>query len=283
MDLKKHTLRTKPVVGVTGPDRGGGAAWFFTRFAIWLAGGKAKRITPANPANADEIDGLIIGGGADVDPQLYNQEREDILPDPKEEGRSTIRWLRYLFALIFYPVLFIIRKASSRKGQISSDRLRDKLELNLVEAAVNKEIPVLGICRGAQLLNIHFGGSLYQNIKGFYVETPQIRSIRPKKQIFLKPYSKIMGILNKETVRVNALHNQAIKNLGDGVVAVAWEGNQLVQAIEHQTRPYVLGVQWHPEYLPHRPEQRSIFKFIVELAGVLKTKKQRSLQYETQG
>lgn len=283
MDLKKQTSYTKPVVGVTGPDRGGGAAWFFTRFAIWLAGGKAKRITPANPASADEIDGLIIGGGADVDPQLYNQEREDILPDPEEEGRSAIRWLRYLLALIFYPFLYVFRKASSRKAQISSDRLRDKLELSLLQDAIKQGMPILGICRGAQLLNVHFGGELYQNIKGFYVETPQIRSIRPKKQISIKPYSKLSGIIDKGTVRVNALHNQAIKNFGDGVVAVAWEGNQLVQAIEHQTEPYVLGVQWHPEYLPHRPEQRSIFKFIVELAGVLKTKKQRSFQYETQG
>src|SRR5215204_2238944 len=60
-----------PIIGVTGPDEGGGAAWWFTRFAVWLAGGHAVRITPRHPRKIDGLDGLILGGGADVDPQLY--------------------------------------------------------------------------------------------------------------------------------------------------------------------------------------------------------------------
>src|SRR5690606_1957248 len=66
--------RKRPTIGVTGPDKGGGVAWFFTALSIRMAGGKPVRITPANPRTADGLQGLIIGGGADVDPSTYQQE-----------------------------------------------------------------------------------------------------------------------------------------------------------------------------------------------------------------
>ncbi|MCB9087783.1 MAG: gamma-glutamyl-gamma-aminobutyrate hydrolase family protein [Calditrichae bacterium] len=72
----------------------------------------------------------------------------------------------------------------SRKRPLLLDAERDALEFRLLEAAVKQHIPVLGICRGAQLVNIHFQGSLYQNIRGFYSERPQVRSILPRKRIY---------------------------------------------------------------------------------------------------
>ena len=65
--------RERPIIGVTGPDAGGGAAWWFTRLAVWIAGGRAVRITPKRPRRIDGLDGLVVGGGADVDPGLYGQ------------------------------------------------------------------------------------------------------------------------------------------------------------------------------------------------------------------
>lgn len=257
---------SRPRIGVTGPDHGGRAAWLFTRLAVWLAGGRARRITPSRPAEIEALDGLIIGGGADVDPAYYGRQREALLDGAEPESSLRGR-LTYLLSLLLYPLIYLMRKLFSRKRPLLLDAERDALEFRLLEAAVEQRIPVLGICRGAQLLNIHFQGSLYQNIRGFYSETPQVRSILPRKRIFLRPGSSLAQVLNAKTCKVNALHDQAIENLGKGLVAVAWEQNRLVQAIEHPDHPCLLGVQWHPEYLPQKAEQRAIFRRLVQTAG----------------
>ena len=126
---------------------------------------------------------------------------------------------------------------------------------------------MLGICRGAQLLNVYFGGSLYQNLKEFYIETPQVRTILPKKRIRIASDSKLADILQTTLCRVNALHKQAIKKTGDDIRVSAREPNDVVQAIEHTKLPFVLGVQWHPEYLPHIRAQRSLFRSLVAATG----------------
>lgn len=264
---------TKPVIGVSGPDRGGTVAWLFSRFAVWLAGGKARRITPAKAVDIEELDGLILGGGADVEPRRYGKLPDKILPDPGDARRSLKGRMIYTLSVLLFPLIFLLRKLFSLKAVLPYDQGRDKLEFDLLEKALRRGIPLLGICRGAQLINIHFGGSLYQTIKGFYVETPEVRSILPRKRIFLCSSSKLGTIMKTDSCKVNALHNQAIENLGEGVVPVAWESNKLVQAIEHHSQPYILGVQWHPEYLPQQSRQRSIFKFLVNAANLLKQKK----------
>ncbi len=71
---KIRVNRTRPTVGVTGPDRGGGIAWLFTSLGVRMAGGKPVRITPSRPRTADGLQALIIGGGADVDPSIYQQD-----------------------------------------------------------------------------------------------------------------------------------------------------------------------------------------------------------------
>src|SRR3954470_23775887 len=97
-----------PIIGVTGPDRGGEAAWWFTRFAVFLAGGRAVRITPRRrTAPIADLDGLIIGGGADVDPKLYGQELLHVLPKSKPDELS---WLRYAMEWIIAPLTWLLRK-----------------------------------------------------------------------------------------------------------------------------------------------------------------------------
>jgi putative glutamine amidotransferase len=255
---------SRPVIGVTGPDAGGGAAWWFTRFAVWLAGGHAVRITPKHPRRIDGLDGLIVGGGADVDPQLYGQEESVIVPTHRPPGEP-----RLLYALewVVSPLIWLARKLS---GMLAShgggDAGRDELEMRLLNEAVAAGLPVLGICRGEQLLNVCFGGSLHRDLAGFYVEDPEVRTILPRKQIALEPGTTLRRLLREPVARVNALHRHAIDRLGNGLRVAARDRNGIVQAIEHERLPFVVGVQWHPEYLPQLREQRRIFKALVKEA-----------------
>ncbi|KAA6434852.1 gamma-glutamyl-gamma-aminobutyrate hydrolase family protein [Rufibacter glacialis] len=261
--------RNKPTIGITGPDKGGEIAWWFTALGVWLAGGKPVHITPSFPRTADGLQGLIVGGGADVDPQTYQQEAvfkeylQRTLHHPKKTFFQRVwRFTRWLY----YPALFFLRKLFSRKPQWALDQARDHLEFQLIDQAVKKNLPVLGICRGSQLLNVYFRGTLYQDIEEFYREEPNPSSIFPVKKVTFLAGSKLAQIMGVQKLKVNALHHQAVQRPGAGLEVVAWEANQMVQGIEHTTRPFLIGVQWHPEYLPRRQEQRRLFQALVQKA-----------------
>lgn len=269
--IKKYNEinRVKPTIGITGPDKGGSVAWFFTALAVRLAGGKPVHITPSRPRTADGLQALIIGGGADVDPTTYQQAHvlEEYLNKTLNHPRKNIfqrisRFTRWLY----YPALFFIRKAFSRKKEWKIDRDRDHLEFQLIDQAVKKDLPVMGICRGAQLLNVYFRGSLYQDINTFYLEEPNPSSVFPVKTVNIKPGSKLAEILGMHQLKVNALHHQAVKEPGKNIEIVGTEHNTVVQAIENVKQDYIIGVQWHPEYLPQRAEQRRLFQELVKQA-----------------
>ena len=248
---------SRPIIGVTGPDAGGGAAWWFTRFAVWLAGGHAVRITPARPRRIDGLDGLIVGGGADVDPQLYGQADAPPVVPPREPDEP---FLLHLLEWIVSPVIFFARKFAARLAPHSGrDARRDELEMHLLDEAVRRGLPVLGICRGEQLLNVYFGGSLHRDLDGFHVEDPEVRTILPRKRVVLSAGTNLGRVIRDRAPRVNALHKHAINALGKGVRVAARDRNGIVQAIEHEQLPFVVGVQWHPEYLPQLPGQRALF------------------------
>ncbi|MEJ8803869.1 gamma-glutamyl-gamma-aminobutyrate hydrolase family protein [Pontibacter sp. H249] len=269
VNLSQKINRSRPTIGITGPDKGGEAAWLFTALGIWIAGGKPVHVTPARPRTADGLQGLVIGGGADVDPTIYEQEHllNDYLQQTiRQPNKNVLQRVGRFLSWLYFPALFFFRKLLSRKLTFGLDKARDHLELQLLDQAVKKDLPVMGICRGAQLMNVYFGGTLHKSIHTFYTEAPNPASILPVKVVEVKAGSKLQHILCADKLDVNALHKQAVKEPGANICIAAWEPNGVVQAIEHTTLQYMIGVQWHPEYLPQKSRHRKLFKALVQQA-----------------
>ncbi len=241
---------------MTGPDRGGLIAWLMTALAIRRAGGRAIRITPSRPCDAEQLQGLVIGGGTDVDPFHYGEEALDE-EEERDAHSSALDWLVGL-------VLTLFRTLFARHSVQGFDPDRDALEKHMVEHALYFALPILGICRGAQLMNVTLGGSLHQKIEHFYTEeTSNVRSILPRKAVTIEPGSRLQAILGRAACRVNALHEQSIKELGDDIVVSAAEPTGVIQAIERRGHPFFIGVQWHPEYIPQSKTQQGLFRALV--------------------
>ncbi|MCK8516230.1 gamma-glutamyl-gamma-aminobutyrate hydrolase family protein [Methylonatrum kenyense] len=257
--------RHRPCIGVTGPDRGGQAAWLFTALAVYLAGGRPRRIRPRHRQRMPGLDGLIIGGGADVDPALYGETR--VVPPLRELRRRSGSLSGFLLSLLLFPLIWIARRLSGLRGRHGGDRDRDALETELLQQALAEGKPVLGICRGAQLLNVVNGGTLYQELSDYYDEAPNLDTIWPLKTVDLVSDSRLAMVLGRTRCPVNSLHRQAIRDPGNKLVVVARDRQNVTQAIELEAETWVIGVQWHPEYLPQRREQRRLFRALVTAAG----------------
>jgi len=164
-------------------------------------------------------------------------------------------------------ILFLLRLAFSVKlTQPRQDLERDRMEKELCRYALQNRLPVLGICRGAQMINVALGGTLHQQTRMFYTETPHARSVFPVKRVYLTRNGKLRKILGNGTCFVNSLHDQAVKKMGTNLAVAAIDGNQIVQAIEHTRHPFMIGVQWHPEYLPHVKSHQKIFRALADTA-----------------
>lgn len=253
----------RPVIAITGPDQGGGPAWLFTALAVWRAGGRPLRLRPGRPRGRCPFDGLIVGGGADVDPELYGETLPDG-PDAAAIRQAEQRLSQRLIGYLFYPALWLLRRLFQSHGGVL-DVDRDRLEKALIHRALDDHRPILGICRGMQLVNVVRGGTLQRDLAEFYVETPQARSLLPVKPVQLEPRSHLADILGDATLHVNALHNQAVDGLGRGLRVAGHESSGVVQAIEAD-RGWCIGVQWHPEYLPQKRRHQRLFQALVQAA-----------------
>lgn len=181
----------------------------------------------------DMIDGLMVtGGDFDIDPKFYGAS--EIHPEVKiKEGRT-------------------------------------ENEMALTKAALEKDIPVLGICGGEQLLNVVLGGTLIQHIPD---ESPS--DIAHEQRFISKPTTetsheiniaedtKLHEIFGTNSISVNSTHHQAVKDLGDNVIASATAPDGIIEAIESTSHKFCLGVQWHPEY-EINPGETALFKAFVD-------------------
>ncbi len=177
----------------------------------------------------DLIDGLVLTGGADILPSLFGE-------DPMKETTS-----------------------------ICLDR--DMMELKLVEKAIERNIPILGVCRGLQVINVALGGNLYQDIPkqvaGAHGHVSIESVFTGYHDIKIEKDSFLYEIFNKDKLLVNSLHHQAVKDLGEGLKVSAKSNDGIIEAIEGLDKP-IYCVQFHPEALAEKKEEfLNIFKFFI--------------------
>lgn len=151
--------------------------------------------------------------------------------------------------------------------------LRDDFEIKLLKVLVEKypEKPVLGICRGAQVLNVAMGGTLYQDlqtqVEGCIRHQQQQSSHYASHKAMMTEGSKLHAIYGSTEVTVNSFHHQAVKDVGEGLVVTARASDGVVEGLEKPDHPYFIAVQWHPERQvegPHHPEHKPLFQSFVD-------------------
>lgn len=233
----------KPIIGITTsrttiqgsiPQIGSSESYLQ---AVCTAGGLPVLI-PFMLDNAElaflfsHLDGLLIPGGPDIDPKLY-------------QGTS-------------HPEVYGV------------DPERDRAEILLVQKAVESKKPFLGICRGIQVINVALGGKLFSHIPdqlpgalrhAWYPDIPRDYLAHTVK---IDTDSRLYKILGSETVETNSLHHQGISQAGRGLKPVAWAPDGLIEAVELEEHPFGLGVQWHPENLQALPEMRTLFSAFIQ-------------------
>lgn len=260
--------QSPPRIGVSTPARGGMAAWIFFWLNIRLAGGVPDRITPENYHAQRKFDGLIIGGGADIDPALYGEEKLKEIFDKSGSADFRIRDIPRKILLSAVAVLaFGLRRILGLKHAPGESRKRDALEVTLIRRAFENDIPMLGICRGMQLINVVKGGSLHQEIADVYEDVSNPRTVLPHKKISIKKDSMLAEVLSRTSPYVNALHHQSINEVGQDLEVVAECDAGIIQAVEGRSNRFLLGVQWHPEFLVQYRSQRRIFTALVNASA----------------
>jgi putative glutamine amidotransferase len=201
------------------------------------AGGGLPVVIPPHLDLASELisrlDGLMLSGGHDLDPALYAHA-----PHPE-------------------------------LGPI--DPANDRWELSLLRAALDRGIPVLGICRGMQLMNVAYGGTLYQDLPSELGTEPELhrqtaRGSQVTHDIVVDDDTGLARLTGAGQHPVNSFHHQAVNELGDGLTVTARDLTGLVEGIEDSSREFVLGVQWHAESLYARDEQLALFQGLVAAA-----------------
>jgi putative glutamine amidotransferase len=161
------------------------------------------------------LDGLVLQGGADIDPSVYGEEATDVV------------------------------------GPI--DSVRDRFELELLRGFAAAGKPVLGVCRGMQLINVAYGGTLHQDLEIAKATDRAHRKLdlydEHTHDIRMAPNGWMRTIYeNPQDALVNSIHHQGVKQLGEGLVVEATASDGVVEAIRHPELPFMVGVQWHPEF-----------------------------------
>ncbi|WP_151702744.1 gamma-glutamyl-gamma-aminobutyrate hydrolase family protein [Nitrincola alkalilacustris] len=217
----------KPVIAITGPQKGAAGPRLMVALAVRLYGGQPLQLRPGDTLAEYDYQGVVVTGGHDIDPVLYASE-------PEVEPRY--------------------------------DKLRDHFESAVIDDALRRRLPLLGICRGAQLLNVRRNGSLYQDIKSQRRITSNRRTFLPLKTLEVEPGSLLADCLGQSRCKINSLHNQAIERTGYHLHVSGRDLDGIIQAIEDPGYGFLIGVQWHPEFLIFMKRQRQLFAALVESA-----------------
>ena len=208
--------------------------------AVWQAGGTPVLIPLGLPEEKLEgllpgLNGILFSGGGDVHPRRYGEQ--------------------------IHPLVN------------SVDEDRDRVEIALFQAAYDRKMPVLGICRGLQVINIALGGSLYEDLltqhlnslkhDHFHSEAPDYLA----HTVTVDPDSSLAGILGATHLEVNSLHHQGVRHLATGLRATAHASDGVIEAFQMEDYPFGLAVQWHPEWLQAHLAMRALFNVFVRASS----------------
>lgn len=180
----------------------------------------------------DKLDGIVFSGGADIDPYHYGEEKSEACGQPVPD--------------------------------------QDEHDLALARIALKRDIPILGICRGCQLINIVLGGNLYQDLSevGFDAlchDPDEYNRWEGKHGIKIDESSALYEIFSKDRVQVNSFHHQAVKETAPDLKVVARSEDGLAEALEGRKRKDLYLVQWHPEMMATKnSDQQRVFDYFVE-------------------
>jgi putative glutamine amidotransferase len=253
--MKKENIMPKPIIGITcsmdydNKERKYPTAYAFDYLkrsyyeAVERSGGVPLTLPNTRRLNLIDhmlkvVDGLLISGGGDVDPHFYNERK--------------------------------------KTKNLNLTKERDLFEIALVRKARRKKIPVLAVCRGMQLANVAFGGTLYQDFsfeKKFLDHTLEGSSLYNKKHsVVIQEKTKLCSIIGKKRIEVNTSHHQMAKRIAPGFIVNAWsEKDGVIEGIETKDDNFLICVQWHPELMKDK-NSRLLFDSLIKAANKRKFK-----------
>ena len=231
-----------PLIGITATRSSAGSDRLSIAYAeSIIAAGGAPLLVPINfplqavPDLLNKLDGLLLSGGGDIDPSVYPANE----PFKCEEVLPE----------------------------------RDQLEFEILRQAPQFDLPVLGICRGMQVINVFRGGTLYTDIPSQYATSLRHSTAEERGRAYLshevtiEADSQLHKILGENTLKVNSFHHQAALKIGKDLQVVAHASDGLVEAVEDRSMRFFVGVQWHPECLQAvASAHRALFTAFVEAA-----------------
>ncbi len=230
----------KPIIGIPVVDSDGNHNFKNYINAVEEHGGEAQLLIRGRGTSKEfvtEIDGLLLPGGGDIHPDYFNQD--------------------------WHPKIKYVNED------------RDELEISIFEEAFKEDIPVFGICRGIQVMSVAMGGSLYQDIETVYPQEalthPSVSGKDSRHSIEIEPESMLGEIIGKGIDEVNSAHHQAVDEIGEGFVVTARSDDGIVEAIENPSKPFMVGVQYHPERMTRNEKfsehRRKLFEAFLEAAS----------------
>jgi putative glutamine amidotransferase len=199
--------------------------------AVCAAGLEAVPVLTSDTVSLDGFGGLLLMGGTDVNPARYGKPTQ-----PETE---------------------------------QSDDERDAIELELIDEAIRKDLPLFAICRGLQILNVYHGGTLIQHLSDLAQHDPEIEDkAAPAHEISIAPDTLLAQITGAERWKVNSRHHQAADTIGAGLRVSARADDGTIEGLERADKNFVVAVQWHPEdQVVGDPEQLKLFRRFAEACG----------------